>query len=300
MALAAPSPKECLAIVQGRLPEFRFEQLTVTGVSYARLAPVRGRAPEAFRARCTVDNRPFPRYNARSLITSRCHWKKEMPMKAKIQTLDSLFNTDISYRIPVFQRPYAWGKVKQWQPLWDDARRIAQKLLGSDDNEAPPPHFMGALVLQLQSAESGEVVKRIVVDGQQRLTTLQLLTKAAHESFQNLDDLTRANRFTKLLQNTQSKWGGDSDNETKVRQSNINDLQSFQDVIRGLGTENRPLRSIGEAYQYFVDEVSEWLNAQPAQRNARAKALERALTEYLQVATVDLDEGEHLTSYSPC
>ena len=213
-------------------------------------------------------------------------------MKAKIQTLDGLFNTDVSYRIPVFQRPYAWGKTKQWQPLWDDARRIAEKLLRSDDNEAPPPHFMGALVLQLQSAESGEVVKRIVVDGQQRLTTLQLLTKAAHESFRNLDDLARANRFTKLIQNSQSKWGGDSDNETKVRQSNINDLQSFQDVIRGLGSENRPLRSIGEAYQYFVHEVSEWLNAQPAQRNARAKALETALTEYLQVATVDLDEGE--------
>ena len=176
MALAAPSPEECFGVVHGRLPEFRFEQLTVTGASSARMAPVRARAPEAFRARCSVDKRAFPGYNARSLITSRCHWKKEMSVKAKIQTLDSLVNTEISYRIPVFQRPYAWGKTKQWQPLWDDARRIAEKLLGSDDNEAPPPHFMGALVLQLQSAESGEVVKRIVVDGQQRLTTLQLLT----------------------------------------------------------------------------------------------------------------------------
>ncbi len=213
-------------------------------------------------------------------------------MHADIQTLSDLFDTRVSYRIPVFQRPYAWTKERQWQPLWSDAQRIAKKLLVAKSEEKLPPHFMGAIVLQLQSAKSGRVVKRIVVDGQQRLTTLQLLIRAAQESFQNLDDTQRANRMSQLTLNEPQDQGGDSDSDTKIRQSNVNDLQSFQDVIRGLSDATRPLRSIGKAYQYFTQEITDWLNEQPANRDARAKALETTLTSYLQLATVDLDEGE--------
>ena len=135
-------------------------------------------------------------------------------------------------------------------------------------------------------------MKRIVVDGQQRLTTLQLLIRAAQESFQNLDDTQRANQMSQLTLNEQQEQGEDFDSDTKVRQSNVNDLQSFQNVIRGLSDTSRPLRSIDEAYRYFIQEIAEWLNEQPASRDARAEALETTLTEYLQLATVDLDEGE--------
>ena len=213
-------------------------------------------------------------------------------MDAGIQSLSSLFDIPISYRIPVFQRPYAWTKEKQWKPLWGDTRRIAEKLLVAKSGENIPPHFMGAIVLQLQSATSGRVVKRIVVDGQQRLTTLQLLIRAAQESFQNLDDTQRANRMCQFTLNDNEEQGEDFDSDTKVRQSNVNDLQSFQDVIRGLSDNARPLRSIGEAYQYFLQEVTKWLNEDPTNRSPRAKALETTISQYLQLATVDLDEGE--------
>ena len=213
-------------------------------------------------------------------------------MDAGIQTLSGLFGTHVSYRIPVFQRPYAWTKDRQWQPLWSDARRIAEKLLEAESDEIIPPHFLGAIVLQLQSAKSGRVVKRIVVDGQQRLTTLQLLIRAAQESFQNLDDTQRARRMSQLTLNNTQEQGEDFDSDTKIRQSNVNDLQSFQDAIRGLSDTGGPLRSIGEAYHYFLDEVTDWLNSDPANRTRRAEALETTLTEFLQLATVDLDEGE--------
>lgn len=213
-------------------------------------------------------------------------------MDAHIQTLFGLFHAPVSFRIPVFQRPYAWTKERQWQPLWNDAQRIAERLRVAKSEEKIPPHFMGAIVLQLQSAKSGRVVKRIVVDGQQRLTTLQLLIRAAQESFQNLDYTQRANRMSQLTLNDHQEQGGDFESDTKVRQSNVNDLQSFQDVIRGLSDASRPLRSIGEAYHYFMQEITEWLNEDPAKRDSRAKALETTLAEYLQLATVDLDEDE--------
>ena len=214
-------------------------------------------------------------------------------MDANIQTLHGLFAHPISYRIPVFQRPYAWTKDKQWEPLWSDAKRIAEKLCEAVSVEKKiPPHFMGAIVLQLQSAKTGQVVKRIVVDGQQRLTTLQILIRAAQEAFQNLDDIQRANALSELTLNDADKQGGDSDSDTKVRQANLNDLHSFQDVIRGLSDPSGPLRSIGQAFQYFRKEITDWLNEEPATRSNKAEALSKTLTTYLQLATVDLDEGE--------
>ena len=172
-------------------------------------------------------------------------------MEARIQTLAELFDTPVSYRIPVFQRPYAWRKSVQWIPLWDDTRHIAEKLLGPRPVGKIPPHFMGAIVLQLQSAKSVEVVKRIVVDGQQRLTTLQLLIGAARDSLLSLDDTERAARLAGLTENEEKHYKADPYDQTKVRQSNMNDLQSFQDVMRGFSDNGQPLRSIGEAYRYF-------------------------------------------------
>lgn len=213
-------------------------------------------------------------------------------MEAEIQTLAELFGTSVSFRIPVFQRPYAWTRDRQWKPLWSDAQQIAERLAQPDSAEPIRPHFMGAIVLQLQSAHSGHVVKRIVVDGQQRLTTLQLLIRAAQESFQNLDDTQRANRMSLLTLNDIKKQRDDRDSDTKVRQSNVNDLHSFQDVIRGSNDTGTRLRSIGEAYQYFFNEVTLWLNADPPNRGRRVQALEDTLTEYLHLATIDLDKGE--------
>lgn len=218
--------------------------------------------------------------------------RKELDMDAAIQTLSDLFDPSVSYRIPVFQRPYAWTKERQWQPLWRDAERIADQLLDKKSGEIIPPHFMGAIVLQLRSAKSGRVVKRIVVDGQQRLTTLQLLIRAAQEAFYNLDDTRRAKEMSKLTLNDLKGQKDDLDSDTKVRQSNLNDLQSFQDVIRGLNDPGKPMRSIGEAYQYFLAEITHWLNKDPANRGTRAEALKSTLMEYLQLASVDLDEGE--------
>ena len=212
-------------------------------------------------------------------------------MDANILTLKTLFGSDVSYRIPQFQRPYAWKKDDQWKPLWDDVCNVAGKILDRQDGKVSP-HFMGAIVLQGQESGTGEVVKRIVVDGQQRLTTLQLLIRAAQDVFQNSNDTERANRLSELTLNPQDYWGGDSDNQTKIRQSNLNDQRAFQDAIRGSSDGQGSLRAIGEAFQYFKGAVTNWLNEEPANRVARSDALEKTLVEYLQIAAIDLDEGE--------
>jgi len=74
-------------------------------------------------------------------------------------------------------RPYVWDEADQWQPLWDDVRRLAELNLASP--QTLPTHFLGAVVIQAQGAATGTLPARNVIDGQQRLTTLQLLMDAA-------------------------------------------------------------------------------------------------------------------------
>ena len=214
-------------------------------------------------------------------------------MEAKIVKLRTLFEQQVSYKIPQFQRPYAWKKDIQWQPLWNDIRSVAQRILNQDGNGKIRSHFMGAIVLQHQKSNTGEVTKRLVVDGQQRLTTLQLFIKAAEQVFQSQDDTTRADRLRELTANQRSHWGEDSDNETKIRQSNLSDQKAFQTAMRShYSDEHNQPSTIGQAYRFLKIAAGEWLNDQPEKRTAKANALEETLTRYLEIAVIDLDEDE--------
>ena len=74
----------------------------------------------------------------------------EKKMEAKIVDLRDLFQAQISYQIPQFQRPYAWEEDVQWRPLWEDVCIVAERFLNKEDDEKVRSHFMGAIVLQQQ------------------------------------------------------------------------------------------------------------------------------------------------------
>ncbi len=214
-------------------------------------------------------------------------------MDANIVDLETLYSKSVSYRIPQFQRPYAWKKNEQWEPLWDDVRSMAEGRLASLNASTVRPHFMGAIVLQRQNNKTGEVEKRLVVDGQQRLTTLQLLIKASQEAFVSQNDSQRANRLSKLTRNDHNHLGGDDDNYTKIRQSNLNDQADFQRVIRNIDTNSEArTSSIKEAFEFFRSSVTDWLNQDVSILDAKADAIEEALTKRILIAAIDLDEEE--------
>ena len=212
-------------------------------------------------------------------------------MEADIVNLRGLFQTDVSYRIPSFQRPYAWEKP-QWEALWSDVCDVMELCLENDAGEVRP-HFLGAIVLKLQASNTGEVTKKLVVDGQQRLTTLQLLIKAAQDAFQSQDDTLRVERFKKLILNPQSHWGGDPYNETKIRQCNTYDQAAFQRAISGdyRDEQNQSWR-ISRAYKYLKKKTGEWLDIEPERRTVKADALEVTLTEHMKLAAIDLNQDD--------
>jgi uncharacterized protein with ParB-like and HNH nuclease domain len=97
-------------------------------------------------------------------------------MKSETMSVQQLFQDRRQYRVPFFQRQYVWNKEDQWERLWTD---ISDKAEVRIDGDQPPPHFLGAAVLEPQR-RSGllGVETSNIIDGQQRLTTLQYFLAA--------------------------------------------------------------------------------------------------------------------------
>ncbi|MBK9183733.1 MAG: DUF262 domain-containing protein [Ignavibacteria bacterium] len=55
--------------------------------------------------------------------------------------------------VPLFQRPYVWNEADQWEPLWLDLQRVAQRML--DGGGAPvTPHFLEQLLFRAKQHRS--------------------------------------------------------------------------------------------------------------------------------------------------
>lgn len=109
-------------------------------------------------------------------------------MDAKTYPLQDILKPERRYIIPTFQRDYEWTLAGQWRLLFEDLESTADRLLevrtsGSEGSilkskeQSISPHFLGAIVCAGLPFATGGVALRSVIDGQQRLTTIQLLIR---------------------------------------------------------------------------------------------------------------------------
>ncbi len=94
-------------------------------------------------------------------------------MEASPAKVIQYFNGEKQNLIPLFQRPYTWKEVN-WSTLWDDV--MVQYDLGDTGT-----HFMGAIVSVPARSVPVGVNKYLIIDGQQRLTTVSLLLCALRD-----------------------------------------------------------------------------------------------------------------------
>lgn len=95
-------------------------------------------------------------------------------LSAKPITVGEAFSDARRYRVPLFQRDYAWEE-DQWEELWADIMALDASPEGGD-------HYLGALVLQ----PGGERSEYRIIDGQQRLVTLSILALAVIKRIEQL------------------------------------------------------------------------------------------------------------------
>lgn len=88
-------------------------------------------------------------------------------MKASETSLRNLLEGGKQFQIPLYQRPYSWKK-ENWETLWED-------LMSLYTGEVQGSYFLGPIVTQSVPGAADGISPFIVIDGQQRLTTLTII-----------------------------------------------------------------------------------------------------------------------------
>ena len=221
-------------------------------------------------------------------------------MHTDILTPKDLFQKEVRYTIPPFQRPYVWSHDDQWEPLWEDVRNVAENYLeelersGNDGVEAEQktsPHFLGAVVLKQVPTAAKDIDQREVIDGQQRMTTLQLLLDAIQQICEESDQpyLKRvARRLARLVTNDEELIGDDRLHIFKLWPTR-GDREAFRHAMdNGLAVHDFEESLIVQAHEFFQLQVRKWLQDAPGPIEPRIDALEAATTSMLQMVVIDL------------
>lgn len=214
-------------------------------------------------------------------------------MDTSVLTPQGVFFLPQHLVVPLFQRPYVWDEAEQWRPLWQDIVRMAELRLRDPYTSAR--HFLGAVVLQSTEVPHGHVSAKNVIDGQQRLTTLQLLTDAAAVVFEEAGLDSHAQQLTDLTHNR--SYGASERPDLKLAHSN-SDKDAFHEVMEAEPpvvheTLRHAASRITRAHEFFVSAAREWLGG-PASADfpRRGEALAYVLSQGLQLVVIDLKAQE--------
>lgn len=115
-------------------------------------------------------------------------------MEARPCQIVEFFNGSKQMLVPLFQRPYEW-KEQHWETLWNDLLERYERA----DVPTDVSHFTGAIVTAPAKSIPVGVNKYLIIDGQQRLTTVTVLLLAMRSLV--APDSKEYRKITKLLIN---------------------------------------------------------------------------------------------------
>ncbi len=222
-------------------------------------------------------------------------------MNANKKSLGHIFDPSLRLVVPLFQRPYVWKQEVNWLPLWESIQDVAERRL----NNAPRPHFLGAIVLDQLKTPTGDIDTRQIIDGQQRMTTFQVVLAALRDRCKAAGDERYHKAFSKLTTN-EVPLSDEADDVFKIWPTNA-DRNQFRSVMNAGSPENvrtefklkkKPANNpqdnlIPHAYLYYYDTLSDWLgpSTEPA-FTERLKVLWQAIKDDMQVVVIDLDDND--------
>lgn len=171
-------------------------------------------------------------------------------MKAEAKPITVFMDgKDKRFMIPVYQRNYSWTRSTECQTLWDDLLYI----INSGKNSK---HFFGSVVSVIDS----ETSEFIIIDGQQRLTTVSLLLLAiAHRAKEYIETIQQHESYTvRSIPDPKEVLSLciDSKKSNKLKLKLIrSDMIAYQSLIdnkAGIGFEKT---HIVQNYKYFYNNI---------------------------------------------
>ncbi|MER5351445.1 DUF262 domain-containing protein [Kitasatospora sp. NPDC002551] len=206
-------------------------------------------------------------------------------MHAQEITFLKLVQGQIQFQVPLYQRTYSWTRA-ELQQLWDDVADLAEQQLAG---VTPPSHFLGSVVLAPNGNQAGGLQRWLVVDGQQRLTTI-MLALAALRDHVRLEGGDAAERTADRIHRqflVNEFHDGDAYYRLLPTQA---DRAAFVACLSGTpqagGADN-----IGSAYRFFL----EMLETGQKQHGAPwAGVVETALRDLLSIVEIAAERGDNV------
>lgn len=175
-------------------------------------------------------------------------------MNAQDIRLTELIEGPKQFIVPVFQRDYSWG-TKHCLQLWKDIVRVG-------GNEQAKAHFVGSVVYIAAEETSAKITRWLLIDGQQRLTTLTILLAALRNRLLNGDANaqtaadedalpTRAELGDYYLCNAHGK--GDRRHKLHLRRA---DQETLALLLEGKELTGNVSERIQENFEFFTDQLA--------------------------------------------
>ena len=239
-------------------------------------------------------------------------------MKPNNLSVFNLFQMERRYVVPLFQRPYVWSQETQWGPLWEDVKAKANEVLEQREDDLYPirKHFLGAAVINQIRTFGLHTSAMEVIDGQQRLTTLQVLLCSLKDWANENGFNNFARKLERLTENSLSVEG--EEEKYKVWPTS-GDRAVYESVFAATSPDNlraefplqyakyarkpSPRPRLVEAYLYFYSMIGSYLDETDTSaegseenlhttRSRRLEALVNAITLYLEVVVIELEEND--------
>ncbi|MGG0835050.1 DUF262 and DUF1524 domain-containing protein [Priestia aryabhattai] len=167
-------------------------------------------------------------------------------MKASEANFLNFMQGTKQFIVPIYQRKYSWTK-QQCKQLWNDIIRA-----GKDDNMEG--HFAGSIVYIGKGVyQSTAVPQLLVIDGQQRMTTLTLLLIALRKTLEDNEgtfDITKRKITNRYLVNNDE----DDDLYYKLILTE-GDKDTLLHLIKETPLQNEHSKRIYENYQFFLEQI---------------------------------------------
>ena len=212
--------------------------------------------------------------------------------------------------VPFYQRAYVWTLSNQWDQLWEDIRAKADARFSGSK---AIPHFLGAVVLDPQPRTGLIGVDTLhIIDGQQRLTTLQFILKSILLALEEVNVKAITEIITGTLHNTNPDtmrdpeieifkvWPTFRDRNNYIKAFSAERRHDLKSLFPDSFTQNETLRKIGirhpaplEAIWYFTDKFKKWISdGGESEIGLRSETIATSILQDLKVVSIVLDEDD--------
>jgi len=194
-------------------------------------------------------------------------------MEANPVRIVQYFDGEKQSIIPLFQRPYTWTR-RNWQTLWDDI------MVFYDDIDISSSHFMGAVVSIPAKTMPVGVTKHLIIDGQQRLTTVSLLLCALRDT---LDE-----RKSAQIQDYLVNRHYDNSSDFLKLLPTQGDRSEYLSIVKN-NNDSTSNHSMRDCYNFFVKKITG--KDEDGEKISVDKILE-ITKSHLQVVMINLGEAD--------